>query len=392
MKTATQSNVILPGSTIGILGGGQLGRMMALEGRRMGYRFITLDPIAACPAAAVADHHIQASFHDRAAAKQLAEESDVITYEFENVDDEVVRVLEARSFVPQGSRLLQTTRHRLREKEALDAAGLPVAPYRPLFDPADLSAIAEQIGFPCVLKTATGGYDGKGQWLLQGAQDVLKTAKELTDGPWVVEAFVPFERELSVIAARSTQGEVGAFPAVENIHHNHILHLTRAPAPIPDARCREAEQLAMRVATSLDVVGLIAVELFQLADGRLWINELAPRPHNSGHWTIDACTTSQFEQHIRAICGLPLGSFAPLAPAVMVNILGEHLDTVIEAVPRLPTTAKLHLYDKRESRPGRKMGHLTVMANTVAEAEACIDAIGIWAPEKTLQTENTIRS
>ncbi|MDR6225863.1 5-(carboxyamino)imidazole ribonucleotide synthase [Desmospora profundinema] len=375
---ANQPKILLPGSTIGILGGGQLGRMIALEGRRMGYRFITLDPAADCPAAPVSDGHIQASFDDLEAAGMLAEQSDVITYEFENVDDDVVRLLEDRTFVPQGSRLLQTTRHRLREKEALVTAGLPVAPYLPLHDPADLLRTAIEVGFPCVLKTATGGYDGKGQWLLRDQNDAVQTMETIAGGPWVVEAFVPFERELSVIAARSIHGEVGTFSAVENIHRNHILHLTRAPAPVADSILREAEQLAVRVASALNVVGLVAVELFQLADGRLWINELAPRPHNSGHWTYDACTTSQFEQHIRAICGLPLGSFRPLSPAVMVNILGEHLEAVEKAAPRLPASVKLHLYGKRESRPGRKMGHLTVVEESLEQAERLIDGLGIW--------------
>ncbi|PTM57460.1 5-(carboxyamino)imidazole ribonucleotide synthase [Desmospora activa] len=388
-KKRKQAHPILPGSTIGILGGGQLGRMIALAGRQIGYRFVTLDPAADCPTASVADQHIQAPFDDLEAARKLAQHCDVVTYEFENVDDDVVRLLEDHTFVPQGSRLLQTTRHRLREKEALVAAGLPVAPYQPLIHASDLLRIAMEVGFPCVLKTATGGYDGKGQWLLRSRDDAVQTAKTLTGGPWVVEAFVPFQREMSVIAARSVTGEVGTYPAVENVHRNHILHLTRAPAPVADSILREAEQLAQNVATALDVVGLVAVEMFQLVDGRLWINELAPRPHNSGHWTIDACATSQFEQHVRAVCGLPLGSFQPLSPAVMVNILGEHLPEVTKAIPHLPSSAKLHLYGKKESRPGRKMGHITVVEASLEQAETVVDELGIWPSESSESMKST---
>ncbi|MFY0544813.1 5-(carboxyamino)imidazole ribonucleotide synthase [Brevibacillus sp. H7] len=378
--TSMKDKQIRPGATIGILGGGQLGRMIALAGRAMGYRFVTMDPTEDAPCGQVADRQIVARYEDVDAAIQLAEVSDVISYEFENVDAQVAEVLESRSFVPQGSRLLRITQNRIYEKTAIRELGIPVAPFRVIGSLEELEAAVDELGLPAVMKTATGGYDGKGQWVLRKSEELgeayetmVKAGTEL-----IVEKFIPFQTELSVIAARSLSGELVTFPAAENIHRDNILHLSIVPARVSTDIQQKAEQIAREIAEKLDVVGLIAVEMFLAANGELYVNELAPRPHNSGHYTMDACVTSQFEQHVRAVCNLPLGSTQLLTPVVMVNILGEHLQPVLNRIDRLPRTAKLHLYGKHESKEKRKMGHLNVVAPSVEEALEQIDHLEIW--------------
>ncbi|MDQ0871624.1 5-(carboxyamino)imidazole ribonucleotide synthase [Paenibacillus sp. V4I3] len=390
MSEASNSSgkVIKPGGTIGILGGGQLGRMLALAGRNMGYRFVTLDPTDDAPCGQVADEQIQADFDDVEAARKLAARSDVITYEFENVDAHVTSILMNESYVPQGSELLYTTQHRLREKRAIEAAGVPVAPYAEITSTADLREAAERFGTPCVLKTATGGYDGKGQWVLRSLDEVEEAYETLSRAKTelVLEQFIHFDKELSVIAARSPRGEVKAFPAAENIHVHNILHQSIVPARIPVEVQKEAEELAVRIAESLGVIGLIAVELFLTKDGQLYVNELAPRPHNSGHYTMEACRTSQFEQHVRAICNLPLGSTELLSPVVMVNLLGEHIEPLQELIDRpdfleqseLGVSAKVHLYGKKEAKEKRKMGHINLLTSDVAKALTWIEQTSIW--------------
>lgn len=371
---------IKPGSCVGILGGGQLGRMMALAGRNMGYHFITLDPTPDSPCGQTADRQIIASFSDLKAAQELARESDVVTYEFENVDATVAAELEKESFVPQGSELLFITQHRVREKSTLDSFGIPVAPFVVIHSEEDLQQAVDQLGLPCVMKTATGGYDGKGQWVIREKDQIPQAYLELSKAKTelIVEKFIPFAKELSVIAARGLNGEVKAFPVAENIHVDNILHQSIVPARISEDLARRAGELAAQIAASLHVVGLVAVEMFLTEDGELFVNELAPRPHNSGHYTMDACVTSQFEQHLRAICGLPLGEVTLLTPVVMVNLLGDEVNQVVDKLDQLPPTAKLHLYGKAEVKPKRKMGHINVVAPSVEEALALIDKIGIW--------------
>jgi 5-(carboxyamino)imidazole ribonucleotide synthase len=392
-------DVILPGSTIGILGGGQLGRMLAIAGRRMGYRFVTLDPTEDSPCGQVSDTQIVAAYSDLAAAERLAALSDVITYEFENVDADVAGLLERQARVPQGSRLLRTTQHRVREKRAIEACGAQVAPYRPVHSRDDLLHAARQLGFPCVLKTSSGGYDGKGQWLLRSPEDVetvwqdafravSNTGREVAldeDAPLVLEQFVPFVKELSVVVARSPRGEIRSFPVAENIHRHHILHLSIVPARIPADVQRRAQALAEQVANGLQVIGLLAVEMFLTADNQLYINELAPRPHNSGHYTDDACLVSQFEQHIRAICNLPLASTDLLSPVVMINVLGEHLDPIVQRMATMDPRIKVHLYGKREAKEKRKMGHLNVLA-PLDEALTAIRRLEVW-PDDALAVD-----
>ncbi|NQX71205.1 5-(carboxyamino)imidazole ribonucleotide synthase [Paenibacillus alba] len=386
--TAADGKIIKPGGTIGVLGGGQLGRMLALAGRNMGYRFVTLDPTEDAPCGQVADEQILANFDDVEAARKLAAHSDVITYEFENVDAHVTNILMNESYVPQGSELLYTTQHRLREKRAIEAAGVPVAPYAEIGSAAELGEAVVRFGTPCVLKTATGGYDGKGQWVIRSLDEVEEAYETLSRAKTelVLEQFIHFDKELSVIAARSPRGEVKAFPAAENIHVHNILHQSIVPARIPVEVQQEAEQLAIRIAESLGVIGLIAVELFLTKDGQLYVNELAPRPHNSGHYTMEACRTSQFEQHVRAICNLPLGSTELLTPVVMVNLLGEHIEPLQSLIDQpgfleaedLGVSAKVHLYGKKEAKEKRKMGHINLLASNVQHALTWIERTSIW--------------
>lgn len=401
--------VIAPGATIGVLGGGQLGRMMALAGSNLGYRFVTLDPTPDAPCGQVAGQ-IVAGYDDQEAARRLAERSDVITYEFENVDAGVAALLEELSYVPQGSKLLYTTQHRLREKRAVEAAGVKVAPYAEIGSEEDLRAAVKRLGLPAVLKTATGGYDGKGQWVIRSEAEIAQAYAELSKAgtELVLEQFIPFVKELSVIAARSPRGEIQTFPVAENIHVDNILHLSIVPARVEKRVQREAERLAARIAEGMEAVGLLAVEMFLTAGGELFVNELAPRPHNSGHYTMEACTTSQFEQHVRAICNLPLGKAELLSPVVMVNVLGEHLEAVREAMVQgawpdggsgkepaareggspagrpllgsapeegktagrqagFPVIPKVHLYGKNGAAPKRKMGHINLLCRDVED-------------------------
>jgi 5-(carboxyamino)imidazole ribonucleotide synthase len=377
---------ILPGGTIGILGGGQLGRMLANAGSAMGYRFVALDPTPDSPMGQVS-RQIVAAYDDLDAALELADSSDVITYEFENVDAGVAAKLMEKSYVPQGSELLYTTQHRLREKEAIEAAGVRVAPYREIRSEDELRQAVAAFGTPCVLKTATGGYDGKGQWVIRSEDEVPEAYETLARAgtQLVLEQFIKFKQEISVIAARSSKGEIKAFPPAENIHVDNILHLSIVPARIGDDVIREAESLAVRIAEGLGVVGLIAVEMFVTEDGGLYVNELAPRPHNSGHYTMEACRTSQFEQHVRAICGLPLGDTALMSPVVMVNVLGQHVEPLLaraaerdEAANALGVAPKVHLYGKKDAVFKRKMGHVNVLANSVEAALEWIEETTIW--------------
>jgi 5-(carboxyamino)imidazole ribonucleotide synthase len=390
-KENRRDETILPGKTIGILGGGQLGRMMALDGRKMGYHFITLDPTEDSPGGQVSDMQIVGPYSSVQAAMQMARRSDVITYEFENVDAKVAQFLEERTFVPQGSQLLFTTQNRLREKAAIEAAGAPVAPYFPVTVLRDLEDAIAALGLPLIVKTTTGGYDGKGQWRVNKTSDVDELWSEMalaadvdhSDAPdrlapLIAEKFIPFVKEISVVAARNLRGEIGTFPTAENIHVNHILHQSIVPARITPDTDNKARQMAVRIAESMDLVGLLAIEMFVLEDGQLFINELAPRPHNSGHYTMDACVTSQFEQHIRAICNLPLGDTDLLTPVVMVNVLGQHIAPVLAQLHRLPGDIKVHLYGKREAKPNRKMGHLNVLAQDVETALRRIESLNIW--------------
>ncbi len=352
--------------------------MMALAAREMGFRIAVLDPTPDSPCGQVADIEMTAAYHDLDAMAELSRVSDVITYEFENIDARALEWLEANAYVPQGSRLLAVTQDRALEKAAIVDAGLPVAPYVEVNGAEELEQAVQTIGFPCVLKTRRGGYDGKGQYVLRGEGDLAKAADLLRLGPCILEGWVPFVKEMSVIVARNLDGETAVFPVAENIHIENILHQTIVPARIPESVQERAIRYAEVLAASFSLVGTLAVEMFLTADGDIYINELAPRPHNSGHYTINACATSQFAQHIRAVCNWPLGSTELLKPAVMVNILGEHVEPVIRHIGSFDGAVYVHLYGKHEAKPKRKMGHVTVLADDVEGALARIESWQIW--------------
>ncbi len=362
---------LFPGGTIGILGGGQLGRMSALAARRLGYKVRTFDPSASVCAAGVADEHITAEWNDTAALQRFASGCGRITLEFENIPPATVEFLAKSVPCHPSANVLAICQNRRREKEFLRASGIPCANFAVVSSLIELQAAVKSIGFPCVLKTADFGYDGKGQVKLPTDATDLKAAWEKIGAPvGVLEAWVPFQMEISVLVARTVDGRTAVYDPAENIHRNHILHLSISPARISESTSKEAKDLAVSIADKINLVGLLAVEMF-VKEGRIIVNELAPRPHNSGHQTFDAHQTSQFEQHIRAVCGLPLGGTKPLAPSAMVNLLGDLWRggqepdwTKVLSEP----SAKLHLYDKGKAAPGRKMGHITVTASTLEEA------------------------
>jgi 5-(carboxyamino)imidazole ribonucleotide synthase len=364
-------NAILPGATIGVLGSGQLGRMFAIAARRMGYRVHTFSPESDTPTGQVADREYERPYEDLDSVREFARGVRVVTFEFENVPAECVEAASQFAPVRPGGQVLHTTQHRLREKTFLARHGFPLAPFRHVTSAGALRAAVEELGLPSVLKTAGFGYDGKGQSKLSAAGDVDRAAEAFGEREAVLEAFVDFEREVSVVAARGLGGEFEHYGVVENTHRHHILDLSVAPSPsVSEAAAREAVRVARAVLETLGVVGVMCVEFFQKRDGGLLINELAPRPHNSGHLTVDACLTSQFEQQLRAVCGLPLGSTEFLRPAAMANLLGDlwHAGEPPWAAACAAPGVKLHLYGKTEPRAGRKMGHLTALAPTPAEA------------------------
>lgn len=376
-STNGTADVVLPGGTIGIVGGGQLGRMFALEARRMGYRVAVLDPGTGAPAAQVADEHVHASFDDHAAMRALAERSDVITLEWENADVATLRDIERIVPIRPGPGVLEVAQHRVREKDTARSLGILTAGYRAVSTRDELHGALREIGTPAVLKTARWGYDGKGQATIREPSEADSAFDAVTgggDGPaeLILEEWVRFTLEVSVVCARTVSGEVACFPVAENVHRNAILDVSIVPARIPPAVADEARRVAETMARGLEVVGLLAVEMFVGEDGHVRMNEIAPRPHNSGHYTLEACPVSQFEQQLRAVCGLPLGSTELLRPAAMANLMGEHAGTALGragASPALgvPMTA-LHLYGKAAARPGRKMGHLTSLGDTPEQA------------------------
>jgi 5-(carboxyamino)imidazole ribonucleotide synthase len=371
-------SAILPGSTVGVLGSGQLGRMFAIAARQMGYRVHTYSPDDDTPTGQVADREFQGSYDDLDRVRDFARNVDVVTFEFENVSAAATEAAAEFALVRPSGHVLHITQHRLREKQFLSSNGFPVTPYRAVASLAGLHAAIAALGTPCVLKTAGFGYDGKGQVKIpRHATPVQIDAawKEVGAVECVLEAFVDFSCELSMVAARAADGGFAHYGLVENSHAHHILDITTAPAEVaPDIR-RDAEAITRGILEELQVEGVLCVEFFLTRDGCLLVNELAPRPHNSGHFTIDACLTSQFEQQLRAVCGLTLGSTQQFQPAAMANLLGDvwfnpegaQQTPDWQALCSLPGV-KLHLYGKLAPRRGRKMGHLTALAATAREA------------------------
>jgi 5-(carboxyamino)imidazole ribonucleotide synthase len=361
---------IPPNSTIGVLGSGQLGRMFAIAARRMGYRVHTFSPESDTPTGQVADFEICADYEDLDAVKKFAKNVDVITFEFENVPFATVEA--AEKFVPvrPNGGVLHIAQNRLREKNFLAQNGFPVAPFRHVKTLEELQKSAAEIGLPAVLKTAGFGYDGKGQATIKSPDECQSAFEKIGAGDVVLEAFVDFEKEVSVVAARDLRGNFAHFGVIENAHANHILDVSFAPALVSNKLHEQAVEITRSILEKLDVVGVLCVEFFVTKDGNLVVNELAPRPHNSGHLTIDACFTSQFEQQLRAVCSFNLGSTDFFAPCAMSNLLGDlWKNGEPNWVNALQTSnIKLHLYGKQEARCGRKMGHLTALAKTTKDA------------------------
>ncbi|MED3552871.1 5-(carboxyamino)imidazole ribonucleotide synthase [Cytobacillus praedii] len=372
------NKVILPGQTIGIIGGGQLGRMTAIAAKANGFKIAVLDPAEDSPCGQVADYKIIGEYHSIQSIQELADVSDVITYEFENINAEALNWLCRNAYVPQGTELLEMTQDRIQEKAAIQNAGLAVAPYGVIETVEDIYDNIEKFGLPAVLKTSRGGYDGKGQYVIRSKEEVYEARQLLIQGLCVLEKWIPFEKEISVIICRNSKGEIAVFPVGENIHRENILHQTIVPARITRHVEEQAVQAAEQLAENLGLVGTLAVEMFLTEDGQIYINELAPRPHNSGHYSIEACETSQFEQHIRAICNWPLGQTKLLKPVVMVNILGEQQQDIIDHIHSLPDW-KIHLYGKKEAKYKRKMGHVTLLRDSVEDALAEVEKSKIWA-------------
>jgi 5-(carboxyamino)imidazole ribonucleotide synthase len=356
--------------TIGILGGGQLGRMLTLEAKRMGFRVVTLEPLPDSPCGQVADEQIVAAYDDLRAIGELGARTDVVTYEFENIPLESVLALENdRRIVHPGSNALRITQERILEKTFVRECGIPTADFVPVRSHDDLGDAERAIGYPAVLKTTMGGYDGKGQWVVRERAGADRAWTEAKGRPLIWERLIAFERELSIIAARNERGQIVAFPTSENVHDHGVLATTVVPGRVPAATAERARRYATTIAERLEIVGTFCVEFFQ-AGAELLVNEIAPRVHNSGHYSLDATQVSQYELHVRAICGLPLVEPRQFRPAVMANILGENRGDTLGGVDDLlrERDLKLHVYGKAHAALRRKMGHFTVLGATVDEA------------------------
>ena len=363
------SRAILPGATIGMLGSGQLGRMFAIAARRLGYRIHVFSPDSDSPTGHVADLEIQANYDDLDAVAEFPQNVEVVSFEFENVHAATIDAVERYAPVHPSGRVLYTAQQRIREKAFLRNAGIPVTPFREIYTQAEIDQVTEE-DVPAVLKTAAWGYDGKGQVKVETLNELQAAWDEIDNAEAVLERFVSFDCELSVVAARTHDGSMAFYGPMENRHYNHILDVSVTPLDISPAIAEEAKEIARTILTELEVVGVLCVEFFLTTEGKLLVNELAPRPHNSGHLTVDAHLSCQFEQQVRTVCGLPLGSAEQKRPAAMVNLLG---DLWQDGEPNwrnalAEPNLKMHLYGKREARVGRKMGHMTVLADTPQEA------------------------
>ena len=368
--------MILPGATVGMLGGGQLGRMFTMRARTMGYRVVVLDPDAASPAGLVADRHLRAAYTDERALEELAASCAAITTEFENVPAETLDRLARAGLVRPPVEAVAIAQDRIAEKRFLQDAGFATAPFRPVRDADELEVAVRSVRLPALLKTSRLGYDGKGQATVTDAASAAAAFERFGRVACVLEERLELETELSVVLARGADGEIAAFPVGENRHRDGILETTVVPARVPQRLADEARDLAIAVAERMSYVGVLGVELFVANGGRLFVNEIAPRPHNSGHYTMDACAVDQFEQQLRALCGLPLGEPRLLTPVAMINLLG---DLWLPGEPRWAEAlrrrgVRLHLYGKTEPRPGRKMGHLNCLAPDAEQALALAHA------------------
>ena len=372
---------ILPGATLGMLGGGQLGRMFTVAAQTMGYKVLVLDPDPGSPAGIIADKHLCAAYDDEQALAEMAEICAAVTTEFENIPAQTLAFLEDKTTVRPSSKALAQTQNRNVEKNFIASLGIATAPYVPIQRREDIAEVEKTIQFPAILKVATFGYDGKGQVPCDNLDDAYKAFESLGEKECVLEQKIQLEREISVVLARSETGSMTNFPVAENAHVNGILHSTTVPANVSAEQSQAAIQMADDIARGLGYIGTMAVEFFVSTDGDIIANEIAPRPHNSGHYTLDACHTSQFEQQVRMLCGLPAGDCDLVSPVVMINTLGDVWGNSEPKWDQLlaEPNVKLHLYGKKEARVGRKMGHFNVLAantdDAMAQASRLFDAI-----------------
>lgn len=375
-ETNGAATTLQAGASIGIVGGGQLGQMMAIAARYQGFGIEVLDPGSPCSAAQVADCQIVAEYADADAIARLADHNDVLTYEFENVDADTLDAVRARVAIPQGTDLLRVTQHRIAEKTFINNHGIATAPWRPVHNRAELATALGELGYPAVLKTAQGGYDGHGQIVLRTPEDMERVWQDAEFPECVLEGFVDFAYEASILVSGNGSDYV-TFPVVRNIHRHNILHMTVATSDV-DARIAEAARdLALTLARGFALAGTLAIELFVLENGEVLVNELAPRPHNSGHYTIEACDFDQFALHVQGITGQPMPQPRLLSDAVMVNVLGQHVDRVRHAAAEHPDW-HVHDYGKQERRTNRKMGHITVLTDNVERTIGELEATGCW--------------
>ena len=366
--------MILPGATIGVLGGGQLGRMFVSAARTMGYKTVVLDPDKNSPAGLIADQHICAGYEDAVGLQQMAGLCAAVTTEFENVPAASLRKLAESCVVAPSAEAVEIAQNRGREKNYALDAGLKTTPFKTILSVDDISSAAEITGFPSILKLSCLGYDGKGQVIVNSVEEVQTKFKEFGSLECVLEKMLDLKQEVSVILGRNSDGDVSVFPVSENVHVNGILHTSTVPATISNEITERAQTLAKALADSMQYVGILAVEFFITADDSLIFNEMAPRPHNSGHYTVDATITSQYEQQVRSLCGLPVGDASLISPVVMVNLLGD-LWPVDWAMLFAEKNLKLHLYGKEEARAGRKMGHYNVLAETTESAKKTAEKV-----------------
>ena len=362
--------MILPGATLGMLGGGQLGRMFTTAAQTMGYKVIVLDPDPHSPAGVIADQHLCAKYDDEDVLESLARACDAVTTEFENIPASTLAYLESKTVVHPSSDALSKTQNRIIEKQFIDSLGIAVAPFLPIRTEKDIEDVESHIQLPAILKVANFGYDGKGQVVCHSLKDIRQAFALLNQAECVLEQRINLEREVSTVLARGQLGDISNFPIAENTHINGILHSTTVPSAISDQQAQIVMEIADKIAEGLNYVGTMAVEFFISKEGDIIVNEIAPRPHNSGHFTLDACETSQFEQQVRMLCNLPSGNCELKSPVVMFNILGDvwgssepHWHDLLS----IPNN-KLHLYGKQEARPGRKMGHFNVLAASTKQA------------------------
>lgn len=371
------SNLISPGKMIGIIGGGEIARMMALSAKKMGYRIGVLDPEKDSPAAQVSDWQMIAQYDNQEALMDFAMKCDVITYEYDNIDADAITRMKKTVSVPQGADLLSITQDRLLEKAYLEASNINLAPYATIVTVEDIKGAIDGIGFPCVLKTISERHNGKDRFVLQSEDDILKAAYLLKRGTCVMEAWIPFERELSVMVVRNQADQVIVFPVTENIHRDRTLHESIVPARVNHYVEEEIERIARTMAEKLELIGVLGIEMFITSSGTLYVNELIPRPHHSGNYSMEACSLSQYDAHIRAICGWPLPETELLSPAVMTTILAEHEEATKVQIQLKPNW-NFYYYGKDNAKKGQKIGHITVLTEDVEKTLATIADTGIW--------------